>query len=201
MITPEFKGLEPLRHPEQEYRNDPGVPYLNRIIDLQFLHWLPDDILLMKDKLSMAWGIEARVPFLDHKLAEFCASLPPTFKIRGKTRRYIELKLAERLLPPEVVHRKKQGFNSPFNYLLADEFKLLYRIFLEDSSLVRDGHLNRPAIHQLLEEHRAGKIDHGQRLWLLCNSEIWYRMYIEDQSRDSILGHIHDRAAATPQPA
>ncbi len=70
--------------------------------------------------------------------------------------------------------------------MLADEFRFLYKIFLNDSRLVRDGYLNQSAIKKLLYEHLNKKSDHGNRLWLLCNAEVWYRMYIENQDRDSI---------------
>ena len=195
----EVAAFDPEAAIQHYYDGQQAEEIVDRMLYADCMLRLPDHPVMISDRMTMAHGLEARSPFLDHKLAEFCASLPPTFKIRGKTRRYIQLKLAERLLPPEVVHRKKQGFNSPFNYLLADEFQLLYRIFLEKSSLVRDGHLKRPAIERLLEEHRSGKIDHGQRLWLLCNSEIWYRMYIEGQGRESILGHIQDEAGVALQ--
>ena len=87
-----------------------------------------------------------------------------------------------------MIKKKKQGFSSPLTYLLADEFKILYRTFLRESSLVRDGYLNGSAIHSLLLEHLDGKVDHGNRLWLLCNAEVWYRMYIELVSKESIKG-------------
>jgi hypothetical protein len=85
-----------------------------------------------------------------------------------------------------LITKKKQGFSSALPYLLANEFKFLYKIFLNDSSLVRDGYLNKAAIDDLLTEHLSKKFDHGNRLWLLCNAEVWYRMYIENESRDNI---------------
>ena len=125
--------------------------------------------------MTMAHGLEARSPFLDHKLAEFCAKIPPRYKVRGTRRRYIEVELAKKHLPNELIKKKKQGFSSPLTYMLADEFKLLYDTFLNGSSLVRDGYLNKSAIDMLLNEHLGNKTDHGNRLWLLCNAEVWYR--------------------------
>lgn len=202
LYTEEFRSKVETFDPDAAictyYNGRQAEDVVDRMLYADSMLRLPDHPVMISDRMTMAHGLESRSPFLDHKLAEFCATLPAKFKIRGKTRRYIQLKLAERLLPPSVVHRKKQGFNSPFNYLLADEFKLLYRVFLEKSSLVRDGHLLQPSIDALLDDHRSGKIDHGQRLWLLCNSEIWYRMYIEGQERDSILGDIESAAALHP---
>jgi asparagine synthase (glutamine-hydrolysing) len=147
---------------------------------------MPDHPVMILDRMTMAHGLEARSPFLDHKLAEFCASIPHRFKVRRKKLRYMQVELAKKYLPPALIKKKKQGFSSPLTYLLADEFRLLYKTFLNNSSLVRDGYLKQSAINLLLKEHLNKEVDHGNRLWLLSNSEIWYRMYIENESKESI---------------
>jgi asparagine synthase (glutamine-hydrolysing) len=147
---------------------------------------LPDHSVMILDRTTMAHGLEARCPFLDHKLVEFAAKIPVSYKVRGHTLRYIQARLAERYLPAPLLHRKKQGFSSPLPYLLADEFRYLFGLFLSDSHLVRDGYLQTEPITKLLAEHLNKRVDHGNRLWLLCNSEIWYRMAIEGQSRDQV---------------
>jgi asparagine synthase (glutamine-hydrolysing) len=106
--------------------------------------------------------------------------------VKGTKRRFIQLELAKKYLPERIIKRKKQGFNSPLPYMLADEFKLLFKIFLNESFLVSDGYLKKPAIDKLLIEHLGKKFDHGNRLWLLCNAEVWYRMYIKGQGRQTI---------------
>ena len=138
---------------------------------------MPDHPVMILDRMTMAHSLEARCPFLDHELAEFCASMPPTFKVRGRQLRVIEKALAARYLPPENLAREKQGFASPLTYILADEFRRLQGTLLTRSSLVRDGYLEPTGIRTLVEEHLAGKQDHGQRLWLLCTAEIWYRLF------------------------
>jgi asparagine synthase (glutamine-hydrolysing) len=85
-----------------------------------------------------------------------------------------------------VIHKKKQGFSSPLAYLLADEFRFLYKTFLKDSRLVAKGYLNPSVVSAILKEHLEKKFDHGQRLWLLCNAEIWYRMYIEGLKKQEL---------------
>ena len=134
----------------------------------------------------MAHGLEARSPFLDHKLAEFAAKIPPKFKIKGTKRRFIQTELARKYLPAELIDRKKQGFASPINYLLEKEFKLLFNKFLTNSRLVEENYLNRNFIKNLLTEHLEKKADHGQRLWLLTNSEIWYRMNVDGVSKNEM---------------
>ena len=147
---------------------------------------LPEHSVMILDRTTMAHGLEARSPFLDHKLAEFCARIPVSLKVRGRTRRYIQTRLAERYLPREILRRKKQGFSSALPYLLADEFRVLFETFLSDSHLVRDGYLNHEPIAALLTQHLGKKVDHGNRLWLLCNAEIWYRMAIDGWSRGEV---------------
>jgi asparagine synthase (glutamine-hydrolysing) len=145
---------------------------------------LPDHPVMISDRMTMAHGLETRSPFMDHRLAEFAARLPSSLKVRGRNLRYIQRKLAARYLPPEILSRSKQGFSSALPYILKDEYSVLYARYLHDSELVRAGILARPPIEALLREHASGRIDHGNRLWLLINSEIWYRMKILGQPRE-----------------
>jgi asparagine synthase (glutamine-hydrolysing) len=145
---------------------------------------LPDHPVMISDRMSMAHGLEARSPFMDHKLAEFAARIPSDLKVRGRNLRYIQRKLAARYLPPEILSRSKQGFSSALPYVLKDEYRNLYTRYLRDSELVRAGVLAREPIESLLQEHLSGHADHGNRLWLLINSEIWYRMMIMGQPKE-----------------
>jgi asparagine synthase (glutamine-hydrolysing) len=139
---------------------------------------LPDHPVMISDRMSMAHGLEARSPFMDHRLAEFAASLSSSLKVRGRTLRYIQRKLAARYLPPEILTRPKQGFSSALPYILRDEYRSLYERYLRDSELVRAGIFERKPLDALLASHLAGHEDHGNRLWLLINTEVWYRMTI-----------------------
>ena len=159
---------------------------------------LPDHSVMILDRTAMAHGLEARSPFMDHKVAEFAARLPTRLKVRWRTLRYIQQRLCERYLPSEVLTRKKQGFSSPLPYLLGDEYRRLFRCFLEDSCLARDGILNQSGINRLLAQHQSGKADHGNRLWLLVNSEAWYRMRILGQSQAAMAERIADSEVAAP---
>jgi asparagine synthase (glutamine-hydrolysing) len=148
---------------------------------------LPDHPVMISDRMSMAHGLETRSPFMDHRLAEFAARLSSSLKVRGRTLRYIQRKLAARYLSPEILSRPKQGFSSALPYILRDEYRTLYDRYLRDSELVRAGIFARKPLDALLASHLAGHEDHGNRLWLLINTEVWYRM--------SILGEAQ-RAAA-----
>ncbi len=159
---------------------------------------LPDHPVMITDRMSMAHGLETRSPFMDHRLAEFAASLPWTLKIQGRKLRVIQRKLAARYLPPAILQRPKQGFSSALPYLLREEYRVLCERYLHDAELVRAGVLDSRAIQRLLAEHFSGRVDHGNRVWLLLNSEVWYRMLVLRQPREDlgILPHARLPTAA-----
>jgi asparagine synthase (glutamine-hydrolysing) len=159
---------------------------LDRMLYADSMVRLPNHPVMITDRICMAHGLEARSPFMDHELASFAARLPATMKVRGGTLRYIQRKLAARYLPPEVLDRPKQGFSSALPYLLQKEYTRLYRTCLRQSQLVHDHVLERNAIAQLVDEHTSKRADHGNRLWLLINAEIWYRMCILGQSKEDL---------------
>ncbi len=97
---------------------------------------LPDLPVMITDRMSMSHGLEARSPFMDHRLAEFAARLPSSMKIRGRSLRWAQRKLAGRYLPAEILDRPKQGFSSALPYILKNEYRALYERFLPDSKLV-----------------------------------------------------------------
>ena len=190
LYTDQFRSMvgmfDPNRCLREYFESDNASETIDKMLYVDSMTRMPDHPNMILDRMTMAHGLEARAPFLDHKLAEFCASIPPMFKIKGTKRRIIQTELAKRYLPPPLITKKKQGFSSPLSYLLADEFKHLYKTFLDTSHLVRDGYLNQAAINILLHEHLSKKIDHSNRLWLICNAEVWYRMYIENQGKAAI---------------
>jgi asparagine synthase (glutamine-hydrolysing) len=151
---------------------------------------LPDHPVMITDRMTMAHGLEARSPFMDHVVAEFMARIPVRFKVRGRSLRYLQKRLAERYLPEELLRFPKQGFSSPLPYLLNEDYKKLFSVFLSHPVLVEAGLVNADAVKTLLDAHLAGKADHGNRLWLLLNAEVWYRMRIDNQSRDDIAGEL-----------
>lgn len=151
---------------------------------------LPDHPVMITDRMTMAHGLEARSPFMDHTVAEYMAQVPVRYKVRGRTLRYLQRRLAERYLPDDLLRFPKQGFSSALPYLLREEYRQLFSVFLTHPVLVEAGLIDAEAVKKLLEAHLAQKADHGNRLWLLLNAEIWYRMLIEGQSRDSIAGAV-----------
>jgi asparagine synthase (glutamine-hydrolysing) len=154
---------------------------LDRMLYTDTRSRLPDHPVMISDRMSMACGLEVRSPFMDHRLAEFCASLPPQCKVRGLSLRYLQRKLAARYLPAETLDKPKQGFSSALPYLLKDEYKRVFRSMLPRSRLVAEGWLAAKPIEALLAEHLRDARDHANRLWLLASLEAWYRIHIEGQ--------------------
>ena len=163
-------------------RTDATDP-LSRMLYVDTKLWLPDDLLARGDKMSMAASVEARVPFLDHKLVEFAASLPPHLKLRHLTRKYLLKKVSRALLPKEIVDRKKQGFPVPISLWFRGEARSFVRDHLSPSAIRRRGLFNVDYVEKLLSQHERGFADHGSRIWALINVELWYSLFIDNQPR------------------
>lgn len=154
---------------------------LDRMLLADSMVRLPNHPVMILDRMSMAHGLEARSPFMDHELAEFAATLPVRLKVRRRQRRYVELRLAERYLPPEVVNRPKQGFSSALPYLMGEHYRALFRRYLTGAHLASAGIVRPGEVSLLLDDHLDGRVDHGNRLWLLLNAEIWWRVHLEQE--------------------
>ena len=172
------------------YDHAPAVDDVDRMLYADLQARLPDHPVMIQDRMTMAHGLEARSPLMDHELAEFAARLPSRLKVRGRGLRRAQVLLAQRVLPPQLLKRKKQGFASAIPYLLKDELDQLYSTFLPDSHMAQEGLLHQPGISTLLASHRAAESDHGARLWLLLNAEVWFRMFMEGETEDELRGEI-----------
>ncbi len=142
------------------------------------------ELLMKQDQMSMAASIESRVPFLDHVLVEFTATIPARYSIHGMAGKFILKEAVEDLLPKSIVYRKKMGFPTPWEYWLAGpQLDGLEQMLLEPRTVAR--HLFRPgAVERLFAEHRAKSRDHGNRIWRLLNLEIWFRACIEGEGSE-----------------
>ncbi|SFJ58853.1 asparagine synthase (glutamine-hydrolysing) [Sphingomonas sp. NFR04] len=152
-------------------RNAPARDAIDRAQYADIRHWLPGDILTKVDRTSMAVGLEAREPLLDHRLVEFEASLPPSLRIRGGQGKWLMKKALEPWLPREILYRPKMGFVTPisawFRQALAEEAAALARSPL----LLQSGWFEPRTITRLAEDHRAGRAEHGRTLWQLVMLE------------------------------
>ena len=141
--------------------------------------YLPNDLLVKVDIASMAVSLEARSPFLDHKVIEFAASLPEQVKIRGTETKYLLKKVASRIVPPEVLYRKKMGFGVPLTHWFRNEMKdFLREILLSEKSLKR-GLVKPEAVKNFVEQHTTAQQDFTYQLWTLLMLELWFQRFID----------------------
>ena len=159
-------------------RTDAEHP-LNRMLYVDTRFYLPNDMLVKLDRMTMAHSLEARVPFLDHRLVEFAASIPPRFKLKqGRVKKYLLKAALHRRLPNISVWRKKQGFNVPKGSWFKGTLREFVFDHLSPQSIQRMGLFERETVTRLLNEHVGGKQDHSHRIWgLLCLS-LWWEQFI-----------------------
>lgn len=154
--------------------------YIDKLMYIDARLWLPDDLLTKVDRATMAYSLEARVPYLDHRFFEFCAKLDPGLKQHGRTGKYLLKKLAEKLLPHEIVHRPKHGFFPPLTEWFAGRLKKEAQAAF--SRLDQRGLFRQGALSALVAEHYSGRRNHSGRLWALLVLEKWFGRYLQDFS-------------------
>jgi asparagine synthase (glutamine-hydrolysing) len=138
--------------------------------------YLPGDLLPKSDIASMAHSLELRSPLLDHRVLELGLSLPDHLKWHGREGKVALRRAYAHLLPPIVAERGKSGFGVPLARWFRDELQPLARELLLDTDR---GWFRPAALEQLLDEHVAGRADHGHRLWTLVMLELWHRTHVE----------------------
>lgn len=135
----------------------------------------------------MAASIESRVPFLDHVLVEFTASIPAKYSTKGLAGKCILKSAVADLLPEAIVHRKKMGFPTPWAYWLkGPQLDDLEHLLLEPQTLER-GLFSAEILKSMFAEHRAGHRDHGNRIWRLLNLELWLRVCVDGESAADVV--------------
>jgi len=159
---------------------------VDRMLYTDLMTRMPDHLLVIVDRMSMAHSIESRSPLVDYKVVEYAASIPAELKLKGKNLKYILKKVGSRYLPDELIYRKKQGFGFPLGIWMRTELSAFIKKLFDQSRFVELGFFNRSYIHRILHEHVSGKVDHSFRLWILINLEIWYRIYFENETVDSM---------------
>lgn len=150
---------------------------LSKMLYVDTKTWLPDDLLVKADKMTMANSVELRVPLLDHKILEFAASLPRNLKLRGLTTKYVARRALRTRIPKEILRRKKVGFPVPYENWMRGELKgWLSGILLDRDTLAR-GYFRRSAIERLISEN-ADSGCYSKELFSLAVLELWHREFL-----------------------
>jgi asparagine synthase (glutamine-hydrolysing) len=155
--------------------NDP----LNQSIYVDLKTSLPDDLLALTDKMTMAASIECRAPFMDHELIELTSRMPANLKVRGMTMKYLLKKAVEPWLPAEIIYRKKRGFGAPVGSWLRKDLEVLVQDTLSESQINKRGFFDSQAVHRIIADHHAKRADYTDHLLTLINFELWCRIFID----------------------
>jgi asparagine synthase (glutamine-hydrolysing) len=155
-----------------------GSSLLTRLLYADMKTYLVE-LLMKQDQMSMATSIESRVPFLDHKLVEFAATIPDEWKLSGFTTKRVLRESMKGVLPEAILSRPKMGFPVPFARWTREQWNGTVRDVLLDRRTRERGIVDPIATERLLDDHKTGRTDGWDRLWMLLNLELWYRTFID----------------------
>jgi asparagine synthase (glutamine-hydrolysing) len=157
----------------------PSADQLLRMVYQELKLRLAELLLMRVDKMTMATSVEARVPYLDHKLVEFATSLPSHLKYRDGETKYILRRALRGVIPDRVVNREKKGFGVPINEWMLEKLGGFVEDALLNSALRRRDLFDYEFVKRMLKDHRAGRTNYAFFLWSLLNVTLWYEQWIE----------------------
>jgi asparagine synthase (glutamine-hydrolysing) len=189
-LTGRTSSFDPLVTYRERFAETEGHELVTRLQDVDLGLYLVDDLLTKTDRASMAWSLEARVPFLDTVVTNFAFSLPVRHKVRGLSKKRLLRKAVEPLLPHEVVHGRKRGFSIPAAAWLRGELEPFARATLNADTIHRQGFFRAEAVTRLLDDHVDGRVDLSRQLWGLLAFTLWHEHHIEGVQRDATLESV-----------
>jgi asparagine synthase (glutamine-hydrolysing) len=176
------RSVQPVRLLQEHMR---GRDTLNTMLYIDTKTWLPDDLLIKADKMTMANSLELRVPLLDHRVLEFAASLPPTLKLNGRSTKYILKRALSRNIPETILNRKKSGFPVPYETWLRRDLREIAWEVLTDTRTISRGYFRRDAVERMLQANDTGT-NYSKEIFSLLTLELWQRTFLE---RESVVLH------------
>lgn len=183
LYSPELRELT--RSSESaDFIADAAAPFGNRVPGKQAMladmqTYLPCDLLAKVDITSMAHGLECRCPFLDHRVVELAASIPYQQLVDGTTPKPMLTSTFAEMFPPVLRDRKKMGFSVPLGHWFRNELWDLANDTLRDRTALERGYFQKASVEKLLDDHKRGLWDHGDRIWALLCLEFWHRIYLD----------------------
>lgn len=147
---------------DSEFQKTAAFDDLTRMMWFDLHYYLPDDILVKVDRMSMLNSLEVRAPYLDHTLVEYAFNLPLEYKIRGNTTKYILKKIGQKYIPADIIARPKQGFMVPLDVWFKSELRPLFR-----EKVIEGGLFDRRAVEAIERDHLANRADNSTKMWLL----------------------------------
>jgi asparagine synthase (glutamine-hydrolysing) len=189
-LTGSSNSFDPLTTHRARFAETEGHELLTRLQDVDLGLYLVDDLLTKTDRASMAWSLEARVPFMDTVVANFAFSLPVRHKVRGLSKKRLLRQAVLPLLPREVVHGRKRGFSIPAAAWLRGELEPFAREILSPETIRRQGFLQPATVTRVLDDHVAGRADLSRQLWGLLAFTLWHEHHVEGVRRDAPLASV-----------
>ena len=173
----ETHDYDPAEITRAHYKNADTDNHLSSILYTDIKTYLPGDILVKVDRMSMANSLETRAPLLDYRVVEYAAQIPAALKLHGKEKKYILKKAFERMLPEDILYRKKMGFSVPLAHWLRHELRPTVEQFLLSSNSGVSNFFEPAGIRNLWQKHLAGDDRFTQELWSLLAFELWWQQY------------------------
>jgi len=173
-----FEPAPAVRHFREAFARSASPDVLSRLMYIDSTIFLPDDLMIKNDRMTMAHSLEARVPFTDPELTGFLATLPPGLKMKRGRKKHILRAAMQGILPPAILDKKKVGLEMPYSRWLKRELNPLMRDWLGRERLEATGLFRPEAVARLVDEHMAGRRDNGRALWGLMNYMMWHDLRI-----------------------
>ena len=167
-----------------------GDDSLNRMLAVDAQTQLPDDLLLLTDKMTMATSLECRVPLLDHDLVELAARIPHDVKVRGGRLKHAMKEALAGVLPANVLDRRKRGFGLPMGAWLKGDLRPLLHDVLSPASLAARGLFNPTEVQRVIDAHQSNRVDATDPLIALINLELWSRIYIDRRTPTDVASEL-----------
>lgn len=180
-LREQTRGLDAYHHHRRYFERVRRAAPLNQLLYVDLKTFLPCLNLTTTDKTSMAANLEVRVPFLNYELVELAARMPPNLKLRGLKRKYILKRAAERLLPKDVVWRKKAGFGAPIRSWLRGPLKPMIEDLLSEETLRRRGLFDPREVRRIVAANLSGREDYNLQVFQLLTLELWQRTFIDSK--------------------
>lgn len=177
-VLEQFTSVPSERFFIEEFNRVQAKDTLSRIMQIDASIFLPDDLMIKNDRMSMAHSLEARVPMTDIDLIRFMAQVPPRLKLPRLRKKNIMRRAMQGILPPEILNKKKVGLEVPYSRWLKNELKDVVTCYLGPKNINERGLFKPKAVQALVDEHLSGRRDNGRALWGLLNYMIWLELYI-----------------------
>jgi asparagine synthase (glutamine-hydrolysing) len=181
LLTREAKAeIENQTYPllENHLSNMGPLTRIQKMLQIDTVSWLPDDLLMKVDRMSMAASLEARVPYLDNNVVALAESMPDTLKLRGQTTKYLLKTIARKLLPASITDRAKHGFELPLSDWIRGDLGSHFTGLIMDGPLQRTGLFDQAYIAELLNANQQSHADHSHRIWMLGNLSLWLHRFV-----------------------